>query len=305
MPGKIFISCGQATADEKKVAADLETWLKGKGFNPYVAIQTQSLQDVNSDIIENLKLSDYYIFIDFRRDKISKLKFCHAEYRGSLFTNQELAIAYLLEFQHVIYLRENKVRLEGLGQYLLSNAWIFKNKSDVVPLIQEEMNKRTWEKTYSRHFVVSGPIDAGQWPFRDHTGASVRQIWHISVENRRTDLAAFNAVARLDKITVPNGSTGNSRDRSFLKWAGKKEAFHNTILPIDQANFDCLSIDVANPFCVYLHSEEDRHPRQPVISHVGLYILHYELLAIGFPKTNFDIEINLTGNINTTTLRLL
>ncbi len=305
MSAKIFISCGQATSEEIKVAADLKAWLISERFNPYVAIKTQSLQDVNSEIIGNLKLSDYYIFIDFRRDKISKFKFCHPEYRGSLFTHQELAIAYLLEFQHVICVRESGVRLEGVGQYLLSNALIFKKKNDVVPIIQKEIYNRNWEISYSKNLVVSGPIDAGQWSFCDHTGHSCRHIWHISVDNRRADSAAFNTVVRLDKITHPNGTTTSSRDRSFLKWAGKKECFQTTILPIDQADFDCLSIDVNNPSNVFLHSEEDRPPRQPIISNVGLHILHYELLAIGFPKTNFDVEVNLTGNINTTTLRLL
>lgn len=305
MPGKIFISCGQATTEERKVAADIKAWLRGEGFNPYVAIQTQSLQDVNSEIIGNLKSADFYIFIDFKREQINTSANGITEYRGSLFTHQELAIAYLLEFEYVICLRENNVRLEGLGQYLLSNAIMFSDKRNILPIIQKEILQRTWEKTYSRHLVVSGPFDAGQWPFGDHTGTSWRHIWHIAVENWRSDSAAFNTVARLDKISDPYGTTASSRDRSFLKWAGKKEAFQNTILPADQANFDCLSIDVANPFCVYLHSEEDRHPRQPIISNTGLYLLHYELLAIGFPKTNFDIEINLTGNINTTTLRLL
>jgi hypothetical protein len=56
-------------------------------------------------------------------------------YRGSLFTNQELAIAYVLEFQEVQYLQQENVKLEGIGKYLLSNAIPFTSKMDVPSIV--------------------------------------------------------------------------------------------------------------------------------------------------------------------------
>ena len=57
MPGKIFISCGQANSAEVWIANKVSDWLKTKGYEPYIAIETQSIQDVNSGIIGNLKVS--------------------------------------------------------------------------------------------------------------------------------------------------------------------------------------------------------------------------------------------------------
>ncbi|MBL7074261.1 hypothetical protein ISS37_03365 [candidate division KSB1 bacterium] len=59
MPGKVFISCGQVNDEERQIASDVSNWLSNQGFEPYVAIEAQSIQDVNSSIIGNLKTSDY------------------------------------------------------------------------------------------------------------------------------------------------------------------------------------------------------------------------------------------------------
>lgn len=305
MPGKIFISCGQASAEERQVAADLEVWLRGRGFDPYVAIQTQSLQDVNSGIIGNLRSSDYYIFIDFKREQIDTLVSGTPEYRGSLFTHQELAIAYLLDFEFVIYLREQNVRLEGLGQYLLTNAKTFDDKNDVLAIIQREFAQRQWDTNYSKQLVVSDLIYAGAWKFTDHARSGDEHIWHISVENRRRDIPAFNTLARLFKITIPDGNIIDSPDQNFLKWAGKTKTFSTTIIQGDKTSFDCIALDCHQPSHVYLHSEEDRPPRQPIIRTPGHYILHYQILAIGFQIVGFNIELDLTGNFSTTRFRLI
>ena len=78
-------------------------WFEEKGYSPYVAIEAQSIQDVNSGIISELKNSDFYVFVDFKREKIAK----KGKYRGSLFTNQELAIAYVLRFENAVFFRES------------------------------------------------------------------------------------------------------------------------------------------------------------------------------------------------------
>jgi hypothetical protein len=63
MSARVFISCGQATPEERGAATAVEGWFRGEGFEPYVAITTQSLEDVNSGIIEELKRADYYVFV--------------------------------------------------------------------------------------------------------------------------------------------------------------------------------------------------------------------------------------------------
>jgi len=52
MAGKVFISCG-SLPNERKLANKVRSWFKSKGFSPYVAIEAQSIEDVNSGIINS------------------------------------------------------------------------------------------------------------------------------------------------------------------------------------------------------------------------------------------------------------
>lgn len=305
MPGKIFISCGQANDEEKQVAAQVRSWLINQGFQPYVAIETQSIQDVNSAIIGNLKSSDYYILIDFAREQIRTSKNGIPIFRGSLFTNQELAIAYLLEFQEVLYLQEVNVNLEGIGKYLLSNAIIFKSKADVPSIIKNAIIQRDWLPSYSRHLAVGAPNYAGEWQYTDHAGTYQHHIWHLSISNLRYDIAAFDTVVRVNEIVDSNGNVVQSQDRNFLKWAGKIRAYSATILPRDECKFDLLALDQTNNSLALLHSELDRPPRQPILTSPGSYILRYQVFSKGFPLLEFDVQLTLTGNLNTTQVVIL
>ena len=106
---KVFISCGQSSKRERDAAAQIKDRLKREGYETYVAIEKQNMDDIFSGIIKHLKLSDYYLFIDFAREAVfpidksfkpNNLKKCPR--RGSLFTHQELAIAAILEFENSI-----------------------------------------------------------------------------------------------------------------------------------------------------------------------------------------------------------
>ena len=198
MAGKVFISCGQGNDAERQIASQLTTCLINHGYDPYVAIETQSIQDVNTSIIGNLKLSDYYIFIDFARDQIGTK---NDIFRGSLFTNQELAIANMLEFEKVLYLKQDNVILEGIGKYLLSNAIPFKAQSDVPSLVEDAIDRKGWDPSYSRHLSLGSPKYAGELTYGDHTGSYHDHIWHAHVKNLRHNTAAFDTVVRLTAIS--------------------------------------------------------------------------------------------------------
>jgi hypothetical protein len=307
MPGRIFISCGQATSAERRVAGEVSNWLKTKGFQPYVAIQTQSILDVNSGIISNLKIADYYIFIDFRREKIRrKYIFGPKVYRGSLFTNQELALAYFLNIDQAIFLQQFQILLEGIGKYTLSNALKFDKADEVLPLIQNEVTNRNWSPDYSRHLVANS-ISFSRIPvlFGDHTAPQGRPSFTclVGIQNRRNDQAAIKATARLVEIT-DQVSVIRSPDRTDLKWAGQP-GFERTIRPNDEENIDCFSIHAQKQTEVYLHSAADVHPRNPIINSIGQYILDYEVYSQEFSLLTFQLRLELTGNINTTTVDLV
>lgn len=73
MAGRVFISCGQKTKREKTLAKRIARLLEVEfGLAPYLAFQVQSLNGIMV-ITQELSKSDYYLFIDFKRDgKIPK-----------------------------------------------------------------------------------------------------------------------------------------------------------------------------------------------------------------------------------------
>ncbi len=292
MPGKVFVSCGQRSEEEKGLVSDVKQCLKRLGFEPFVASETQSINDLNSYIIKNLKLADYYVFIDLRREKIGD-----QGYRGSLFSNQELAIAYVLDFENTFFMQQKGILREGMNQYILGNPQEFETLDEALQLL--ENRAKSWSTDYSRHLVADlrrypKPID-----YSDGTDYH-QYVWHVELRNLRKDFPAFSTVARLDKIETSNGGI-TSPDLAFLKWAGQAAAvFENVIPPQRAATFDAFAIEASSrygnaPGNVYLHSMADLRPRQPIITKPGNYKLHYQVLAQSFPLLEFCIALDHTG----------
>jgi len=305
MPGEIFISCGQAKSKERELVDSISSLLRRKGFTPYGAIEAQSIQDINNEIIGMLKRSDYYIFIDLRRERISGY-FWWAKYRGSLFSNQELAIAYTLEFEHALFLKQKGIVLEGIGKYILSNAKAFERPDEIIDLIESEIDRRNWSPNYSRNLVAQYIRFYPRVPYIDHTllYPQLRQIYHIGIRNCRNDAVAVNVIAHLIAIIPLGDSTFNHVDRTDLKWATQM-GYTRNIPPDETVPFDAFVLDEENPHHVYMHSLSDAHPRIPIISQIGRYILQYQIYSENFPVSEFKIELNLTGQTTTTTVQIV
>ena len=303
MPGRVFISCGQATEEERQVASAIRSYFEAAGFCPYVAIQAQSIQDINSAIISELKAADYYVFVDFPREPF--LGADGGQHRGSLFTHQELAIAYTLGFEKAIFLQSKDVTLEGLLRYTASNAAKFSQARDVLPALKQLVEERQWDPSYSRHMVVHGI----HWSdailsFGSHTGeALVGRFLYLDIENRRTDIAAFNCIARLASLEGPPGTGLNHTDRSHLKVTGHP-GFVQTIWPSSTGAFDLLVVKQQGG-SVCLNNALDVIPKPELISKPGSYVLHYEVLAEAFPVLELAVRLDVTGNPMTTQATLV
>lgn len=301
MPGKVFISCGQRPPKETEIATEIAKLLNSKfSLEPYLAFKVQSFDDV-MEIAQHLATCDYYLFIDFKRlpEKPDSFIF-------SLFTHQELALAYQMGFQKIIALQEEGCPLppQGFAKYILSNPEIFSTKEDLLQKIEMLVKERMWSRHYSRHLIVE-LISLIAYPifYNDHTGKRDDYIYHCAIANKRNDKAAINTIALLKHIEYPNGEI-RTPDSSFLKWAGIVGGYSITILPETNATFDLLSISKNSPNEVYLHSALDTVPRNPIINRIGDYILKFNVFAEGFPLLEFRIKLFLTGNIQTTKIAL-
>src|ERR1041385_8826331 len=116
-PSRVFISCGQSAA-ELDVAGLIKQVLTDLGFEPYVAAQVQSVRALRENIFQQLRDTEYFLFVDFRREQLVQPD--DVIYRGSLFSHQELAIASFIELQILAFQEEGVKKLDGiLGQLQL------------------------------------------------------------------------------------------------------------------------------------------------------------------------------------------
>lgn len=309
MAGKVFISCGQRPPDETAIAHQIRDLLKTKfDLDSYLAFKVQSFDDV-MQITNELSSCDYYLFIDFGRERLGWF----GKRRGSLFTHQELAIARHLGFSEIIALQQKGVILEGFAKYILSNPEHFSGKEDLLIKIENLVRDRGWKKSYSRNLVMKNIVRNQPIIYRDRQMSAPRTevIWHGHVANQRNDVAAANTLVILKHIEGAQGHITRP-DTTFLKWAFHDATYSKTIFPEQDAFFDLLAIDAGNPLNVYLHSLLDSvvvtptfAGRPPIITGTaGNYKLTYQIFAENFPILEVSVTLNLTGDINTTTIYL-
>jgi hypothetical protein len=309
MPGRVFISCGQAIDAERRVAGEVEQWFHSKGFTPHVAIATQSLADVNSGIIGELRRADFYVFIDFCRDELFRGRNTACAdatvFRGSLFTNQELAIAYLLQFEKAIFFQQEGIERDGLLRYMASNATRFAKIEDVPALVAEKAQEREWHPSYTRHLGIGASHWSPVVPYVDDTGTRVVKGFLLDIHNRRADLGALNAICRLRSVKdLTSGVVFSGIDISPLKTTGQP-GYARTIWPEDHGAWDLFTVSVQPPRAIFLNSCLDLWPRKPLIDKPGLYALEYQIFAENFPVLRFQIELQFTGSVEGTTAKVV
>jgi len=67
---RVFISCGQQKdTNEIEVVREIAEKLEKMGFEPYIAVEEQTLKGVKENLFRRLSESEYFIFIDFKRGK--------------------------------------------------------------------------------------------------------------------------------------------------------------------------------------------------------------------------------------------
>lgn len=303
MRAKVFISCGQGCEEERKVARQLGAWFESAGYQPYVAIEVQSILDLNAGIIGELKTSDYYIFINFCRERVTALDGSQFS-RGSLYTNQELAIAYALGFDHMLLMNQRGTKPEGVFKFIVTNIPEFDEHSEILSRVQEAVGKAGWRPDYTRQ-LVAGRLRLAE-PVRyvgDTCPRDIRTL-HLDIRNERPDMGAMGCVARLARWGIHGQPLRVSEDRSLLKATGLP-GFSHTIWPRSHCAFDLLGILMKTQRDVFLNSALDVHPRQPIISGPGNYHLEYEVFSQGFPPLIVNVLLSLTGDFATTTYKLL
>lgn len=144
--GIVFISCGQSTPGERALGAKIFELIKNKTpYQPYYADQQTSLRGLTDNIFNQLNKCVGLIVVLQKRDPIGDPK--EGVYRGSLFIEQEIAIAsfieQILERRLGVFLyKEIGVKLEGIRTYLHLNSTIdFSIEEEIIRDLKQKIEK--------------------------------------------------------------------------------------------------------------------------------------------------------------------
>ena len=237
-------------------------------------------------ITEELRSSDYYLFIDFLRTPDDS-----QDLACSLFTHQELALAHHLGFQDMIALQQRGAPLEGFLKYVLSNPECFDGEADLTDKIKSLVKARGWCSTYSRNLVMAELKTYGPLVYQDHTGPNTMKVWNAKIENRRPDVAAVRTVCILGEIESGAGGPYPSPDRSYLKWSGQA-TYENTMLPRDFGEVTLCCTHQNEPG-LFLVSARDVVPRSPILRENGRHLLRFKVFSEGFPLLTFAVRFDI------------
>jgi len=306
MKSKVFLSCGQR-AGEKDVALKVGKLLETRGFDVYIAIDVQTILEINTGIIRELKDSDCYLFVNFVREPIS------GGYRGSLFSNQELAIAYALGFERILVINQDGIRPEGMLAYIGINSETFHDFGDCCAVVERALDRARWTNDYSRR------LRAGTLRFSKEIiayGGLTGRFLYLDIRNNRPDIAALEATAKLTEYSSADPQKWQrSRIRSPLKATGRPGHSH-TIFPKSHEAFDLLCVGsfsrpdlqwqvpalsgalvpstiVHGESGVFLNSALDVVGSQSLPLDLGVWLLRYQFFAINFPVLQVCIELTL------------
>ncbi len=229
---RVFISCGQQKdSDETKIAQDIADKLSSMGFEPYIAVTEQTLKGVKENIFRRLSESEYLIFVDFKRDRLcqienGKLKDT-GKHRGSLFSNQELAIATYLDIESVAFQEQGVWELDGILRFIQANCIPFIDRLSLPDLVaekvKEKIDKKEWDAHW-RHELILKREDSKDYVKVDWVGDPQNQnparYYHIEVENLHWNQTARNCSIYLERLeNITNGEVLTPELVEF-KWKG-------------------------------------------------------------------------------------
>src|SRR5438552_11625918 len=150
---RVFISCGQSKhSDEVETAQKIARRLQELGFDPYIAVEEQTLRGLKENIFSQLEKSEYFVFVDFKREQLAGSD--PPVHRGSLFSHQELALASFVDIP-VLAFQEKGVRPhDGILRFLQANCTPFTDRHLLPNVIADAVQERNWNSNFRNDLVL-------------------------------------------------------------------------------------------------------------------------------------------------------
>jgi hypothetical protein len=220
---RVFISCGQATSREKNIGITVRQYFVDHGFETYFAELVNSAEALTENIFRFLNNSEYFVFIDFKREKLPD-----DQYRGSLFVNQELAIATFLQLPGLGF-TERGVKREGILAYQIYNAVPFEDSAQILTALKEKTTD--WKTNSVNELAIRYDLNTTTRGARlaDVPGHPASDWYHLEVLNRNKRKHALSCMGYVTEIHNIDSDHKYDLPTVELNWSGIGEVTTNII----------------------------------------------------------------------------
>ncbi len=282
---RVFISCGQNTPEEKQIGIQLSDDFRGRGFDPYFAEEVHTPEGITNNVFNALRESEYFVCVLTPRT---------GSQTGSLYVQQELAIASFLQIPMVLF-RFGEIKLEGIAKYLILNPIPVATVDELLKRTLKETE--TWDNLSKNQLFLSFGNHTKDVTIVNEPNSPVSDWYHIIVSNHSSRFHAKNCLAYIKSIMdVNSGSYIIQRDdyKIELIWAGTGDVTIN--IPSEGKR------DVDAFFIIHGHNQIIFNQRKTSTVYqyenlpFGHYKIVYVILADKFPSVSIEIEIQYGQN---------
>jgi hypothetical protein len=272
---RVFISCGQKYNREKELGFKIEALFKERGFETFFAEEAHSPESLTEHIFDFIRESEYFVFVDFARESLAE-----SEYRGSVFVNQEIAIATFLKIPGIGFV-ERGVRREGIINYQIYNPIPFIHPEEVLEKLAVLSN--AWDIDSVNELNLTVGSVSRDYAFLNQPDKPLSDWWHVEVENRHRDKNAISCLAYLSSIKNLMTEHSIPVPQVELRWLGYKD-FAVAIPAKTKREFDAFYYLHGNLHLFFSTRESTTtNPicQMPVLKK-GLYRLEYRVVASNY-----------------------
>jgi len=292
---RVFISCGQRNKRERKIGAAIKNYFEERKFEAYFAAHTHCSDALTENIFKFLRKSEYFVFIDFKREKRKKGKS-----RGSLFVNQEIAIATFLGLTGIGF-HERGVRREGILDYHIYQPFPFKTKADIILTLEKETEH--WDPTSTNELdmiydknTLTRNIN---YDFGLFQGKGIGDFYPLQILNCNKNNHAFSCSAYVTQIKNLDSKEEFGVANRELKWEGTGLHLVN-IRSGTRRGFTAFYVDRTKNIIKFIQPGLDTdNPNLRLRSlSQGKYLLEYTVISLNFEKVSRKYIVEFEGSVD-------
>lgn len=300
LKAKVFISCGQrkksegAKVDEVEIAHEVASVLESDdiGFKTYIAVYDKTLQGLKENIFSHLETSEYFLFIDFCREKLDG----GDNYRGSLFCNQELAIASYLELEAIGFRQQGVKERDGILGFIQLNQSQFVDPKDLPEMVRREVKKARWRPDWKNSLRISRDAIEFKDTTRRDSGKEAR-YFHLKVENLHKRKIALGCTAYIESIKDLQSDIPVSLPTVELKWEGYTLP-NASIMPKSNRGLDAVFVFHQLPNKLYFVNFTDSTRFMQPLCGPGDYELTYVVISQNFPIVRATFTVHIENQLD-------